>query len=91
MFGLRARVSEIEKLIDKTVSNIKTIIELLTLVKGKHFEYDSAFKTIMDMIAGAENHANARYIATQQKLALLEKIIRENNLDKNGILDTIIN
>jgi len=91
MFGLRARVSEIEKLIDKTVSNIKTIIELLTLVKGKHFEYDESFKTIMDMIAGSENHANARYIATQQKLALLEKIIRENNLDKNGILDTIIN
>ena len=45
----------------------------------------------MEMIAEGENNANARYISTQQKLVLLEKIIRENNLDKDGILDTIIN
>ena len=91
MFGLRARVLKAEGSLGKLMGQVKTMLELLTIIKGKDFEYDSAFKTIMDMIAGAENHANARYIATQQKLALLEKIIRENNLDKNGILDTIIN
>jgi len=89
MFGLRARVLKAEGSLGKLMGQVKTMLELLTIIKD--FEYDSAFKTIMDMIAGAENHANARYIATQQKLALLEKIIRENNLDKNGILDTIIN
>ena len=88
---LRKRITSVEDSILTVGNQIATIIGLLTTIKGKHFEYDEVLDTIMKMIAELENNNNARYIATQQKLIIFEKIIRENDLDKQGLLSKIVN
>ena len=96
MFGSKSRISKesfdkLKESFDKLKGQVETITRILTYVKEKHFEFDESLEIIMKMLADGENNSNARYIATERKLIIFEKIIRENKLDKERLLDTIVN
>jgi len=89
MFG--SKFKSLKESFDKLKGQVETITRILISVKDNHLEFEESLEIIMKMIAEAENNSNARYIATEKKLIIFEKIIRENNLDKERLLDIIVN
>ena len=91
LFGAKKQIEEIKANIELISKAVNRIISGLILIRKKDSEQDESIDEIMKMIADSENNNNARFISTQKKLIIFEKIIRENKLDKKRLLDKDIN